>query len=361
MAVAAIAAPRREDVAASARRIATVALRKQAVVIDREGAYPRTIMHELGKVGVFAKLATVEGDLTVTIDAMEAVARECVSTAFCCWCQGALTWYVRNCDNAALRDWLLAPLASGAVLGGTALSNPMKAHSGLENLLLHGQRSADGWIVSGAIPWVSNIEAGHPFGVIFSTADGGSAMAVVDDTLDGLRIKINDDYETMSGTATVATKLRAVQVDKKRILAADASAFIPKIRSGFVLIQTGIGLGIMRAAVDVIEATRRDLGPSDSGGLVVTDLQKLEDEIQRLRARTFNLACAADDAEWKAVLQLRLDLAAAALKAATAAQLTAGAIGLRRGNRAVRLVREAAFYGVLTPSVRHLGYMLAQL
>ncbi len=58
---------------------------------------------------------------------------------------------------------------------------------------------------------------------------------------------------------------------------------------------------------------------------------------------------------------LQLDLAEAAVRSATSAQLICEAGGLVRGRRSARLVREAAFYGVLTPSARHLSYALARL
>ena len=50
---------------------------------------------------------------------------------------------------------------------------------------------------------------------------------------------------------------------------------------------------------------------------------------------------------------LRRELANTAIRAATAAQLVCGAGGLGCGRRSARLIREAAFYGVLTPSLRH--------
>ena len=302
MAVTAVAAPRSSGYAGTAtavKHLADTALRKQATAIDRYGVYPSRILHELGAAGAFAQLADGAGGLVdqanlgTTIDAMEHVARECVATAFCCWCQGALAWYLRSTDNDVLRRRLLAPVASGEVLGGTALSNPMKVASGLEDLLLNATKTATGWTVSGAIPWVSNIETGHPFGIVFATGQG-PCMAVVEAGMEGLTIKLNDDYETMSGTATVVARLRDVPVRSDMVLAENAAAFIEQIRCGFVMIQTGIGLGIIQAAADVIEHTKRAPSTAVSSGLL-SDARQLRARADRLRIRTHELAGAALD------------------------------------------------------------------
>ncbi len=145
------------------------ALRPTARAIDEDGRYPREIMHELGAAGAFASLAdgpggtVAQADMQPAIEASEAVAAACAATAFCCWCQGALVWYLRNTANTSLRESLLANAAEGAVLGGTALSNPMKNASGLEKLRLRETgRSACSTIAatlrlagaSGAASWV---------------------------------------------------------------------------------------------------------------------------------------------------------------------------------------------------------------
>lgn len=342
-------------------------LHEQAVAIDRDAAYPREVMHALGRAGAFAGMAAgkdglaKEPDLKPTLDAVTAVATECGATAFCCWCQAALTWYLRCTGNQGLRSRLLAKVGSGEVLGGTALSNPMKEVSGLENLLLRSSDDGDGGhLVSGVIPWVSNISEGSPFGAVFSVPDSAPAMAVVSSGDEGLVTRVNDNFEVMAGTATVSVSFKKVQVDESMLLSDDAHGFIGMVRPGFVLIQAGIGLGLMEAAARVMEATRRKESEGLPGGLLATPVA-VRDQAARLRERVFGQAeLVARDAgpSLDETAGLRLDLAEATIRAATSAQLMAGAAGLMRGRRPGRLVREAAFYGVLTPSVRHLSHVL---
>lgn len=51
-------------------------------------------------------------------------------------------------------------LASGEVLGGTGMSNTVKAFANIEPLRLKGKRADGGYMVNGSPPWVSNLGQG---------------------------------------------------------------------------------------------------------------------------------------------------------------------------------------------------------
>ena len=342
-------------------------LRSAATAIDQQGEYPRSILQGLGEAGAFASLADGDEGLVKTIDlhsaitASRKVAAACVSTAFCCWCQGALVWYLRNSTNPALRQRLLARAASGQVLGGTALSNPMKYVTGLENLRLSATGQNDGAsLISGTIPWVSNVEENSPFGMIFSQPDKPPAMALADSSMPGLSIKPNDNFETMAGTATVMARFENVPITEKNLLADNAVEFIGTIKAGFILLQAGIGLGIIEEAAAIIEQSRRTQPSGSEHGLLATSAQlqeqlgDLDNQVAQQAARASSGKPIAD----RELFGLRRELVLKAIRAATAAQLVCGAGGLGRGRRSARLIREAAFYGVLTPSVQHLDHIL---
>src|SRR6185312_1156091 len=104
--------------------------------IDEQGLYPADVMHALGRAGAYAANASAGGDVFPAIEAMAAVGSVCGSTAFSMWCQDALVWYIANSENPRPRERYLADVASGKQLGGTGLSNPMKAFSGIERLAL---------------------------------------------------------------------------------------------------------------------------------------------------------------------------------------------------------------------------------
>ena len=63
-------------------------------------------------------------------------------------------------QRRAARPPAAGDIGSGALLGGTGLSNPMKALAGIEDFKLRAERVAGGYVVSGVLPWVSNLGDG---------------------------------------------------------------------------------------------------------------------------------------------------------------------------------------------------------
>ncbi len=58
----------------------------------------------------------------------------------------------------------------------------MKSFFGIEKLKLKGRKVDGGYVVKGALPWVSNLGPGHFFGTIFEREDeaGGIVMFLAD-------------------------------------------------------------------------------------------------------------------------------------------------------------------------------------
>lgn len=200
--------------------------------IDEEGFYPEAAMRALGAAGAFGHHADGPGagaGVPGAAAAMSSVGAVCGATAFCAWCQDALVWYLAASDNAALRTRLLAEVASGAILGGTGLSNPMKAFSKLGSLALKGERVAGGWRVRGRLPWVSNLGPDHLFASIFET-DGRAVMAVFSCAQEGVTLADGGHFIALEGTRTYAVLIRDAFVPDEMVLSEDASVFVPKIR-----------------------------------------------------------------------------------------------------------------------------------
>ena len=165
--------------------------------IDRDGVYPEAAMRKLGRAGAFAQHVSAGGPSTASgagvgaaIDAMSAVGEVCLSTSFCMWCQDALAWYIASSDNDGLKRRLLPDVATGAVLGGTGLSNPMKRFCDIEPLRLKATRVAGGYRVKGVLPWVSNLGPDHHFGGVFEREDkpGHFVMAIIRLRAEGLTL-----------------------------------------------------------------------------------------------------------------------------------------------------------------------------
>src|SRR5580692_12594822 len=161
--------------ASIAEQVATIArknLAPMADAIDAGTVYPDELLHRLGDVGAWESHRPKNGaaDLGCAIQSIAALGEVCGATAFMAWCQNTLAWYAFNSANPALENFA-ADAAAGKILGGTGLSNPMKSFFGIEKLKLKGRKVAGGYIVKGALPWVSNLGRGHLFGTIFEIED----------------------------------------------------------------------------------------------------------------------------------------------------------------------------------------------
>jgi len=328
-----------------------------ALAIDEGEIYPDEALRNFGAAGAWSAHA----DLRDTIGGISAVAETCGATAFMAWCQNTLVWYILNSDNEALKAKYLDDAASGKRLGGTGLSNPMKSFFGIEKLKLKGRRTEGGYIVRGALPWVSNLGPDHLFGTIFELEDGSDKIMFLVDCADpNVSLTPCKPFLAMDGTGTYAVQLRDVFIPDDRVLAAPAMPFVKKIRAGFILMQMGMGLGLIRDCVEIMHSVQPSLAhvncflpqqPQDFAAL----LQELEDETMRLAATPFDTS----NTYWRDVVELRLRAGDAAVAAAHAAMLHCGARGYLKSHRAQRRLREAYFVAIVTPATKQLRKMLA--
>ncbi len=344
--------------AAVARDLAPI-----AAAVD-EGRYPGDVLRTLGVLGAFRQHVPADGrvDLWPAIQATAAVGAACGSTAFLAWCQNTLVWYVANSPNAALRARYLEPVASAAVLGGTGLSNPMKSLFGIEQLKLKAAPAGGGYAVRGALPWVSNLGPDHLFGTIAAKTDplGETVMVLADCAEAALGLTPCKPFLGMDGTGTYALQFRDLAVPDALVLADPAKPFVQTIRAGFILLQTGMGLGLIRDCAALMRELRPALG-AINGFLdlqpeeVEARLDALEDEIRTLARTPFD----PDPGYWRRVVAARLAVSEQSLAAAQAAMLHAGARGYLRSHRAQRRLRESYFVAIVTPATKQLRKMLA--
>jgi|HubBroStandDraft_6_1064221.scaffolds.fasta_scaffold17170_2 alkylation response protein AidB-like acyl-CoA dehydrogenase len=356
----------RQPIAATVTSIVAEKLRPLVQRIDADGYYPAQVLRDLGGAAAYAHHTATLGrgpeGLTPAIEAMAEVGASCMSTAFCMWCQDALVWYLDRADNPAPQSKYLQAVASGHVLGGTGLSNPMKAFAGFEPFALRGRRVAGGYRVSGRLPFVSNIEDGHLFASIFAIEDTNEryAMAVFAAGSDGVKLAHNAHFIALEGTATVSVLIRDAFVPGDDVLSDDAAPFVQRIRKGFVLLQAGMALGVARGASQLMRhdgpagraAQHLPLGPD---GIDARAAQLTE----RIAAHIADVE-EPDRASFLAVLRTRLDLTWLALEAAQAAVLQYGARGYLTGAEPARRLREAQFVAIVTPSVKHITTELAK-
>ena len=346
-------------------KVARKELAPLALAIDEGEVYPAEVLRRLGEVGAWSSHLPHEGpaDLRCAIEAMMAIGEVCGATAFMAWCQNTLVWYVANSTNPALIAKFGDKFATGQMLGGTGLSNPMKSFFGIEKLKLKGRKVDGGYIVKGALPWVSNLGPGHFFGTIFEREDdGGQVMFLADCSDPAITLQPCKPFLAMDGTGTYGVQFRDVFVPDDLILADPAGPFVKKIRAGFILLQVGMATGLIRDCIAIMNEVDPPLGhvnrylpqqPVNFGEL----LGELEKETAALAADPYN----EEDSYWRKVVALRLRAGEASVAAAHAAMLHCGARGYLMSHRAQRRLREAYFVAIVTPATKQLRKMLAEM
>ena len=327
------------------------------------GLYPEDIMRAMGTAGAYG--AHFESDdLRQTIEAIAKAGEHCTSTSFCMWCQNALGWYVKSSDNPGPMQAIGAGIASGAILGGTGLSNPMKTFFGIETMRLKAKRVAGGYTVKGALPWVSNVGEDGYFGIVFETDEDvpKRIMAVASCAQEGVKTTLDHDFVAMGGTATRAVKFFDALIPDEMILADPIDGYLQRIRPGFVLMQCGMAVGMVRSCIKLIEQVEGPLGHvnkylDDQAPDLAEELAALEAEIEALAKTPYDPTMA----YFRRVVTARLRGSELSLKAANAAMLHQGARGYVGRGAAQRRLREAYFIAIVTPAVKQLKKMLAEL
>jgi alkylation response protein AidB-like acyl-CoA dehydrogenase len=354
------------DVVASVRELASRDLAPLVQRIDAEGLYPESVMRAFGRAGAFG--AHLPGDtrpdLVTAIRAMSAAGEHCLSTSFCMWCQDALAWYIFASDNDSLKQTLGARVASGEALGGTALSNPMKTFFGIEQIRLKAKRVSGGYVVRGLLPFVSNLGRDHHFGAVFEVEDAPKryVMAVMPCAADGVSLADNTKFVALDGTRTFAVQVRDAMIPDSLVLADPSDAFIRRIRAGFVLLQSGMAFGLIRGCMELMNQTKGPLGHVNKyldvqPEQLAAELAAMESEVERLAATPFETG----PSYWRAVIETRLAASEASVAAAHAAMLHCGARGYVTTGAAQRRLREAYFVAIVTPAIKQLKKMLADM
>jgi len=343
--------------------------------VDADGVYPEAFMRKVGGAGGYRQATPVYlggagRGVRGTIRVMEEVSGTCLSTGFCVWCQTVCAWYIQNGESDYLKERVLPGVISGEVLAGTGLSNPMKHFAGIERIKISARRCTGGYVLNGTVPWVSNVDLGHVFAVAAAReGEGGYVMALVPAGAPGVRLGEGGRFIALEGSSTRSAILKDAFLPEEFVLASPAQGYVGRIRSGFVLTQTGFGLGLVEGCVGLMKRANA----SSRGwvnGFLDDRVEAIEADLQAVRGEIYSLADEVGCGEepeggeprrpglFGDVVRARARVSELSLRASQAAMLHAGASGYRQHSEAERRLRESYFVAVVTPALKHLKKVL---
>lgn len=335
--------------------------------IDAEGHYPLDVMASLGDAGALGvHLDRFGARFDLSIAAMQEASRACGATGFLIWSHDVCGMYMEQSGNPYLTGKRLDDHAQGRTFGGTALSNPMKAFSGIEPMMFRATPTRGGYLINGTLPWVSHIRQGQYCGAIASVRrdDGSESHEVMFMIQCDERVELRHCpvFSGMEGTSTWGIRLTDYFVGEQDLIADPARPFIARIKPAFILLQVGMALGVAQGSIDSSLEVEPLLGHVNR--FLHDRPDELADELAEASTCAHRLAQHVYDGSTDYlldVLDLRARGAELALRAAQASLLHQGARGYLMSAAPQRRIRESHFIAIVTPALKHLRWEMARL
>ena len=187
-------------------------------------------------------------------------------------------------------------------------------------------------------------------------------MAIVPCAAEGLTLSGNTKFVALDGTRTFSVQMRDVMIPDAYLLADPSDDYIRRIRAGFVLLQSGMAFGLIRGCIALMNQIKGPLGHVNK--YLDVQPEHLAETARRHRSdgrRTRRHPVRERPGYWRAVIEARLAASETSVAAAQAAMLHCGARGYVATAAAQRRLRESYFVAIVTPAIKQLKKMLADM
>lgn len=346
-----------------------------AAEADRTGSPAETGLQRFGALGALRLDMDAEPfALGTTVRLLEAVAAECLSSAFSLWAHRMVVEYLRAAGGF---DDLLEELLSGERAGSIAMATAMQELAGMGSIPTRAVPEGDGYRVTGRIAWASNIAPGavivFPARVVapragdatLSDAERGGGIpeedagarvilcATVGEA--GLKTAPVNDLLALGATRSAMLEFDHLRVDPSRVVATSLDACRTR-RSTHLTLQSAFCLGI--AGRCLAEAAGFLAGP---GGILAAHHARLVAQHAQLTETLHQVAADLQLATPQEITLLRYESARLAHAAARHESTLVGGRGYVTTSATNRRLREASFLPVQSPSEIQLLQELEQL
>lgn len=327
-----------------------------ARVAERAGEVDRAEADLWDELAALGELDLLAAPLPLAAELTHALARRCTASAFALW---------GHRSAIAYHEATGTPLPDGAASGVVALASGMapafKEEAGLGEIPLLATDSPDGAIVvSGVLPWCSNLRPGGWVVTPVRWEDGRRAVVRHRRDADGVRVKELTGLTALDATASGVLLLDEVSIPAHDFLTRDLPAFRDDVRATFLQIQTAMCLGLAGAALDAAEAGADDVARE----VLAEELSAAAEDWRHLRGALAAGVRAADGPSAPVrpaeLVRVRLEAALLTGRATRLEQKIVGGRGYALASDTSRRAREAAFLPVQSPTETHLRHLLAR-
>lgn len=296
-------------------------------LLAETGALRWSIATEYGGVG----LEGVE-----LLEGYEAIAGACLTTCFILSQREAACRRILDSGNKELCRALLPALAQGATLATVGLSQLTTSRQHGAPALL-AEKNGGGWVLNGAMPWVTAAARADYFITGAVTHDGRQLLAALPRETPGIIVEPALDLMALQGSLTSAVRCEAACLDPRWLLAGPSEELLSAGRSGPGGLETScLAIGLTGAALRYL-GEQALLRPE-----LAASTERLESAHRSLRAEMHRLA---GGKSWpQAATDLRARANSLVLRATQATLTASKGTGFIRGHPAQRWARQALFF-----------------
>ncbi|WP_170228463.1 acyl-CoA dehydrogenase family protein [Nesterenkonia populi] len=343
---------------------ALASAKENALAVDQGEAFAREIFPALGRAGQLdlGAPANTGGRLLDQAAVVEALAERSLASGFALWGHRMGIEYLAAADTEWARS-VLPRLRTGSVPGVSGMASAFKTFAGAGTLDLSLVREGDDLVISGRLPWASNL---YEDALVVSAAwdkTEGSEDAVPTIVAfwlssDGVEVGKDLDLLALQGTASTYVKVEDLRIPEEQVLSTDFYGFLGRCRPTFAILQSAFCMGLATASFRMARANLPGLNE-----VFFDEFCQLKDELEDAKEtlRGFARSVGTDSpAERKDVLRLRLKAGQLAVSLAALEGKTSGGRGYVVTSDANRRLRESLFLPVQSPSEAQLRWEIAK-
>src|SRR5579875_1257461 len=220
------------------------AVAERAAAVDAGAESPRRALRELATAGLLTLgLPGRGGTIAVQAAVLAELAEVCMATAFCAWGHRMTLEYLATAGGDTLDS-----LAELRLIGSSAMAGAFRAAAGLAPLSVRGRRDGGSLVLSGHIPWASNLYA-DSLALLAADVEGeGPRILAVPVATPGVDVRPARGLLALEATASGQLLLERARVATAAVHPEPFEMFVARVQRPFLVLQSALCLGLARAA-----------------------------------------------------------------------------------------------------------------